>query len=97
MAQGYTVSDIFPLSDFQRNTKKHLQRLKKNKRPEVLTLNGKAEVVVIDAATYEKMQDELEYWDTVAKIREGLRQAEEGKLIPMDKAFEQIRRAWERG
>ena len=44
------LADIHSLSDFQRNTKEHLQRLKRSGRPEVLTVNGKAEVVVQDDA-----------------------------------------------
>mgnify|MGYP000993031214 CR=1 FL=1 len=89
--QPFSLSDIFSLSDFQRNTKKHLQRLKKNGRPGVLTVNGKAEVVVIDAATYEQMQERMDYFDNVEKLRAGIKEADEGKGISAGKAFKQIR------
>ena len=49
------LEDIHSLSDFQRNTKEHIQRLKETGRPEVLTVNGKAEIVVQDAASYQKL------------------------------------------
>jgi len=52
------LSDIHSLSDFQRNTKAHLQRLKRSGRPEVLTVNGKAELVVQDARSYQKLLDQ---------------------------------------
>jgi PHD/YefM family antitoxin component YafN of YafNO toxin-antitoxin module len=47
--------DIGSLTDFNRNTKAHLKRLKRTGRPELLTVNGKAEVVVQNASAYERM------------------------------------------
>ena len=52
--------DIGPLTDFARNTKAHLQRLKRTGRPELLTVNGKAEVVVQSAAAYQRLIESLE-------------------------------------
>ena len=40
------LQDIRSLTDFQRNTKSHLRRLKRSGRLEVLTVNGKAELIV---------------------------------------------------
>ena len=37
--------DIGSLTDFQQNTKAHLKRLRRTGRPELLTVNAKAEVV----------------------------------------------------
>jgi hypothetical protein len=44
------VKDIRSVTDFQRNAKVHVARLKKTKAPMVLTVNGNASVVVQDAA-----------------------------------------------
>jgi PHD/YefM family antitoxin component YafN of YafNO toxin-antitoxin module len=52
--------DIGSLSDFSRNTKAHLKRLKRTGRPELLTVNGKAEVVVQNASAYQKLLTSLE-------------------------------------
>ena len=49
------IEDIASLTDFHRNSKAHLKRLKLSGRPEVLTMNGKAVVVVQDAAAYQKL------------------------------------------
>ena len=49
------VQDILSLTDFHRNTKAHLRRLKQSGRPEVLTIDGKAELVVQDAAAYQRL------------------------------------------
>lgn len=52
--------DIGSLTDFARNTKAHLQRLRRTGRPELLTVNGKAEVVVQNAAAYQRLIEVLE-------------------------------------
>ncbi len=51
--------DIGSLSDFSRNAKAHLKRLKRTGRPELLTVNGKAEVVVQSATDYQKLIETL--------------------------------------
>ena len=52
--------DIGSLTDFSRNTKAHLKRLKQTGRPELLTVNGKAEVVVQNASAYQRLIESLE-------------------------------------
>jgi PHD/YefM family antitoxin component YafN of YafNO toxin-antitoxin module len=56
----FRVADIFSLSDFQRTTRDHIRRLRETGRPEVLTVNGRAELVVYDAAAYQEIADRLE-------------------------------------
>ena len=50
-------------------------RLRETGRPQILTVNGKPSVVVMDAAAWREMQDQLDYAETVAGIRKGLAQA----------------------
>jgi len=52
--------DIGSLTDFNRNTKAHLKRLRQTGRPELLTVNGKAEVVVQTASAYQRLLTSLE-------------------------------------
>jgi PHD/YefM family antitoxin component YafN of YafNO toxin-antitoxin module len=52
--------DIGSLTDFARNTKAHLRRLKRTGRAELLTVNGKAEVVIQNASAYQQLLEELE-------------------------------------
>lgn len=54
------IRDIYSLSDFQRNTRAHIRRLRKTRRPAVLTVNGKAELVVRDAKSYQELSAGLE-------------------------------------
>jgi prevent-host-death family protein len=52
--------DIGSVTDFNRNTKAHLKRLRRTGRPELLTVNGKAEVVVQSASAYQRLITLLE-------------------------------------
>jgi hypothetical protein len=49
------VQDILSLTEFHRHTKLHVARLHATGRPELLTVNGKATLVVQDAAAYQRM------------------------------------------
>ncbi len=92
MASAVLLPDsIYSLTDFQRNAKKHIHRLKKSGRPNVLTVNGRAEVVVQDAKAYQEVLKRLDYWETVAAVKEGLNGIAKGEGIPAAKALEQIR------
>lgn len=49
------LNEIKPLTDFLRNSKAHIANLKASGRPEVLTVNGEAAVVVQDADSYQEL------------------------------------------
>ena len=54
------IQDIASLTDFHRNSTAHCKRLKKSGRPEVLTVNGKAVLVVQDAEAYQQLLEAVE-------------------------------------
>jgi len=74
--------EIHSLTDFLRNHKAHVTRLKETQAPEVLTVNGKAELVVQDAESYQRLLDRLHHMETIAAIQEGMASAERGELKP---------------
>jgi hypothetical protein len=82
---------IHPLTDFLRNHKAHVARLKETKTPEVLTVNGRAELVVQDVESYQDMLDRLHHMETLAAIREGIASAERGELKPAEQVFAEMR------
>lgn len=45
--------DIVPISELKKNTKKILLQVRRTKRPVILTVNGKADSVLIDVESYE--------------------------------------------
>ena len=82
---------IHSLTDFLRNHKAHVTRLKETQAPEVLTVNGKAEVVVQDAASYQSMLDCLHHMETLAAIQEGMASVERGELKPAAQVLDELR------
>lgn len=81
--------DIHSLTTFKRNTVGLMKRMKKNGRPLVLTVKGKAEAVVMDPVVYQRLAD---YHDAVAGIRRGLAQAKKGLGRSVDEVFDAIER-----
>ncbi len=49
------TEDIRSITDLKRNTNSILEQIQKTKRPVVLTVNGKAEAVLLAAKEYEKI------------------------------------------
>ncbi len=78
----FDAREIHPLTDFLRNHKAHVARLKETQAPELLTVNGKAEVVVQDAESYQLLLNRLHHLETLAAIAEGIASAERGELKP---------------
>jgi PHD/YefM family antitoxin component YafN of YafNO toxin-antitoxin module len=90
------VKDIRSVTDFQRNAKTHITRLKKTKAPMVLTVNGSASVIVQDANTYQRLLDRVEEMEErerfIAAVNEGLRDIEEGRVYPAREALKALGR-----
>ena len=77
------LSNIYSLSDFQRNTRDHIAKLKQTGTPAVLTVNGQAEVVVQSAEAYQKLLEDQELLQSVRTISRSLEQAKRGEGRPM--------------
>lgn len=73
------ADDIFSLTSFQRDAKSHIKRLRKTKRAEILTVNGRAAVVVQDPESYQKMLDAVERSEAIEGIRQGLESMRQGR------------------
>lgn len=90
------IEDIHSLSEFKNNTNAFIAALKKNKRPSILTVNGKAEIAVVDIATFQKMQNELEMQQEANAINRSLQDFDNGDFVTAQEAFAQIERTMER-
>ena len=66
------VTNIHPLTEFARNTREHIERLQKSGKAEVLTVNGKAAVVIQDAEAYQQLLKQLDYAESVRSIQRAL-------------------------
>jgi len=86
------LREIRSVTEFQRNIKDYVGRLKENKAPLVLTVNGRAELVVQDAESYQLLLERLERAETVAAIARGLEQFGRGEGIALDEAEDRLRK-----
>ena len=83
------TQDIHSMTTFKRNSAGLVKHMKKTGRPLLLTVNGKAEAVLLDAASYQKVANHL---DTVASIGKGLMQAKKGLGRSVDDVFDDLER-----
>ena len=85
--------DSRPLSEVVQNTGELVARLEESGEPEVLTVDGRAELVVQSAAACQKLLDRLDEAETIRILRERIAVADRGQTgIPLTEAFAMIRR-----
>jgi prevent-host-death family protein len=85
------IEDIHPLTDFQRNAKAHLVRVNKTGRPEVLTVNGKAEAVLLGKRSFEAMMEAMEELETLKSLQRGLEEMKLGKTRSAAQVHDKLR------
>jgi prevent-host-death family protein len=83
--------DIQSLTDFKKNTSEFINQLKQTGEPVVLTINGKAELVVQDAAAYQKLRQIAEEARVLEGIRQGIEDMKAGRTISLDEFKEHVR------
>jgi prevent-host-death family protein len=86
------TKDIQSLTNFRRNSGEFLKRLRKSKRPIVLTVNGKAAAVVQDAEAYQRLLDIAARADVDEAIRQGLEDMARRRTRPARDVFAELRR-----
>lgn len=69
------TNDIIPLTDFKRQTKEVSEHLRQTGRPMVLTVNGKASLVVLEAEAWQQMQDRIDRLEKLVGLKRSLDQA----------------------
>lgn len=76
-------TNVSPITDFKRNTPDFVKRLKASGLPEVLTIEGRGELVVQDAAAYQRLLEVVERAEAMAGIRRGLADVEAGRHVSL--------------
>jgi prevent-host-death family protein len=82
--------DIRSLSDFKRKTAEYLVHMKKSGRPVVLTVNGRAELVVQDAASYQRLLELAEQAEMMEFLHESREDITAGRTEPALEALERL-------
>lgn len=78
------IRDIDSLSNFKRNTSKFVKQMRKSGTPVILTVNGKAKVVVQDAESYQKILELLDRAEAIEGIRQGLKDVKQNKTKSLE-------------
>ncbi len=81
------TEDIQPLTEFRANVASFIDQVRETHRPLVLTQHGRGTAVLMAAADYEAMVDELEL---LRDIRAAQRELEAGKGIPHEDVKEEL-------
>lgn len=89
------AKDIDSLSHFKRKTAELARRLKKSGHPMVLTVNGKAELVVQDVESYQKMLEAIERLEILEGIQAGLEDIQAGRTRPAEEVHEMMRKRYD--
>ena len=84
--------DIHSLTDFKRNTTEFVKQMKDTGHPLVLTVNGKAELVVLDTVSYQKLLEDIDRAEATEGIRRGLEDVKHNRTKPAEQVFDEMRR-----
>jgi predicted transcriptional regulator len=57
----------------------------------VLTINGRAELVVQDAESYQRLLDRLQHVEVIAAIQEGIGSADRGEIKPAEQVYAEMK------
>jgi prevent-host-death family protein len=82
--------DIQSLSTFKRDTAKFVRQIKKTKAPVVLTVNGKAELVLQDAASYQELPEAKDRIEAIEGIQRGLESMRRNAGKPAERFFSEF-------
>ncbi len=82
--------DIHSLSTFKRDTAKLVRQMKRTKKPVILTVNGKAELVVQDAESYQELLEAKDRMEAIEGIKRGLDSVRRNAGKPADKFFQEF-------
>ena len=85
------TNGIDSLSNFKRNTPEFLRQLKETGHPVVLTVNGKAELVVQDTASYQKLIELAERAERMDALKASVEDMKAGRVIPADDVLAELR------
>ncbi len=83
---------IDSLTNFKRKTSAFLEQLQESGKPVVLTINGKAKLVIQDAASYQRLLEALDRLEAIEGIARGLDEMKRHKEKPLSQVDKELRR-----
>ncbi len=87
MKRIHLLEDFTPISDFRIRTAEIISKVRKTKRPLILTQRGRSAAVLEDIGEYEKKEERLELLEAILN---GLQAAEKGNTVTHAKAMSHV-------
>ena len=78
MKEMVVSEDIIPIGDFKKQASRLFRRVNADKRPILVTQNGRPVGVIVPPEDYDRLRERERL---VAAVEEGLRQSEAGQLL----------------
>ena len=75
-----------------RNTSEFLNQMRGSGHPAVLTINGRAELVVQDTNSYRKLLNRVDELEALNGIQRGVADVKADRMTPLNKFEREIRR-----
>ena len=85
-------NQIKPISYLKAHAAEIIRKLGEQREPLVITQNGEAKVVIQDIESYEQTQETMALLKILAL---GMRQIEEGRVLPADDVIRRLRQGQE--
>ena len=80
------------LTEFKTRTTEFLEQLRSSGRAVLLTVNGRAEVAVMSAETFQRVLESLETLEALRGIKAGLEDMESGRTRSVEEFFAEFRK-----
>ncbi|WP_257292301.1 type II toxin-antitoxin system Phd/YefM family antitoxin [Endozoicomonas sp. ONNA1] len=88
------MDQIKPISYLKKNTSAVINEIRENRQPMVITQNGEASAVILDADSYQQQQELLALLKILAT---GQQQIEQGDSEPAEAFFNRLKQQIESG
>ncbi len=83
--------ELHSLTEFKRNTGNLLSLMRGSGNPLHLTIKGKTEIVVQDAASYQQLLDRVDELEALDGIQQGLADVQAGRITPLNQFESEFR------
>lgn len=85
-------SDIHTLTEFKRDSSAVLERMESTRRPQILTVDGKARAILLDVKSFERMADLVDEAEALEGIRAGLADLAAGRTMSLEQAMVELKK-----
>lgn len=87
--------EIHSLTEFEHNSSALIKQLQETGHPLILTVDGTAQAVVLNAKAYQQLVELAERARSLTSIQKSIEDIEQGKIQPIEQALEALGKKYE--